>query len=158
MPIALEDIERAFMDAVRKRRDAQAAVDRANRDAQAAADEVHALKILARNFFQHDLVEPPPGNLDEVASERGEAVRQAFAEASIADLIVAHFQRHPEAATPSEVSEAIRRDTGREIAAATITTTRGRNLNIFEMATDSPKRGAFRLLKDSPSKADEGRP
>lgn len=148
MSFSLEELEAAFKNAVRKRRDAQAAVERAGREAQAAVDEVHALRVLARNYFKVELAEQPPEGPD--INAQAEAVRQAITEESVAEAIAAHFDRHPEAATPSEVAEAIQRDTGRSIAAATITTTRARNLNIFEMATDSGKRGAFRLKKDSP--------
>ncbi len=146
--IPKDQIEQAFRAAVIKKRQAREDYKHAAEAERQAMEEVAALQILARNFYGLALAEP---TADEEIKERAEAVEQSGAateKISIADRIVAHFKRHPEPATPTEVSEAIKKDTGIEIAAPTITSTRSRNLDIFEMVNE-PKRGSFRLKKDA---------
>lgn len=146
--IPKDKIEQAYRDAVNKKRQARDAVRRAMDEERSASEEAQALAVLARNFYGIKLAEPPPEEDD--IRQRADAVEKwgtAEARTSIADMIVAHFKRHPEPATPSEVAEAIKKDTGRDISAPTITSTRSRNLDTFEIV-EGEKRGAFRLKKN----------
>lgn len=155
VPFTHEQLTQAFNSASERRmRAAEEAHDAVQRERK-AREEMHALAVLARAYGFGEL-EPrateateadvlrdanSARTLDKEGYERFRALR----ERSIAQHIVAHFKRHPEPATPSEVAEAIRLETGRHLSAAAVATTKLRNPTLFISAEESEKRGAFRL-------------
>lgn len=146
-PITREQLAQAFRSAQERHEKAGAEMRAAAERSTSALQELQALAVLARSYGYDDLTPQPqaPTTSEVLITRRrvGFDLRD-IPKDSILGAIVQHFLRHPEVASPSEVADAIKRDTGRDIAGPAITTTKLRHAHLFRNV-ESEKRGGFRL-------------